>query len=78
MCQKAGKIYKQFYNVVLISNSASPKSLQVFKLPPTERQIQSVIVNHIVGKIKPLPYMYPDKPQLHIIPIEISVDILYH
>lgn len=76
MCQKSSKVFKQFYAVMLTSPVS--KSLQVFKVPPTQQQIDHVIMKHVVGKIDPTPFIYSEKPRVEIIPIDIPVDILYN
>ena len=67
MCQK-GNIFKQFYALVLKADSkAIPKSLHVFKLPPSMRQIELVMKNVEVTKTS----------ELHVIPIQVPVNILF-
>jgi len=78
MCQKSGKVFKQFYAVVLTSPVSVSRSLQVFKLPPTKEQIDNVITRHVVGKVEPVPFIYSEKPKVEVIPIQIPFNILYH
>jgi len=79
MCQKTGKVFKQFYALMLTSHElASPKALQVFNRPPTKQQIQDVVIKHVIGKSEPVPHMYAEKPKVHLVPIHIPLDILYH
>jgi hypothetical protein len=78
MCQKAGKVFKQFYAVMLTSSKLqSPKVLQIFKDSPKEHVISNLVSIHVVGKIEPSPHLYGDKPQIHVIPVQIPLDILY-
>jgi hypothetical protein len=77
MCQKGCNIVKQFYAVVLTSQSAAPKCLQVLKYPPNEKLIHQIVATQVVGKIELTPFHYSEKPKLEIIPIHIPVDILY-
>jgi len=78
MCGKACQNFKQVHLVVLTSPTmAAPKALRVFKMPPTQRQIQEGISTNVVGKLDPQPYMYSDKPSVHVLPIHIPIDILY-
>jgi hypothetical protein len=76
MCQKGSNLVKQFYAVMLTSACSAPKSLQVFKLPPTEKQLQFIIENHVIGKTEVTPFIYSEKPTLQVVPISIPVDIL--
>ena len=76
MCQKGCNVFKQFYAVVLTSPCSAPKSLQVLKLPPTEKQLQFIIENHVIGKTELTPFIYSEKPKLQVVPISIPVDIL--
>jgi hypothetical protein len=56
---------------------AAPKALRVFKTYPTQKQIQEVISTNVIGKLDPQPYMYSDKPSVHVLPIHIPIDVLY-
>lgn len=77
MCQKGCNIFKQFYAVVLTSPYSAPKSLQVLKFPPTEKQLQYIIANKVVGNSESTPFPYSEKPKIEVIPIHIPVDIMY-
>jgi hypothetical protein len=78
MCQKSTKVFRQFYALMLVSPVALTRSLQVFKLPPTQSQIDEVVRNQIIGKIEPTPFIYSEKPKVEVIPINISYDMLYN
>jgi len=77
MCQKSCQVFKQFYAVMLTNHSSVTRSLQVFKLPPTQKQIDEIIVKHVVGKMEPTPYIYSEKPKIEVVPIQIPMDILH-
>lgn len=77
MCQKSCQAFKQFYAVILISPVSVTRSLQVFKLPPSQVQVDEVIRKHVIGKIDPAPFIYSEKPKVEVIPIHIPVNILY-
>jgi hypothetical protein len=78
MCQKSGQIVRQFYAVMLTSSRLqSPKVLQVFKEPPKDHIVSRLVANHVVGKSEPSGHPYGDKPQVHIVPVHIPLDILY-
>lgn len=77
MCQKACKIFKQFYAVILKNQCVPSKTLQVFKYKPTEDQIQHLILTQLTSNLEPTPYIYSEKPTIEILPIQIQVDILY-
>jgi hypothetical protein len=76
MCQKPSKLFKQFYAVMLTSPVS--RSLQVFKVPPTQNQIDTVIMNHVIGKVDPAPFIYSEKPRVEVVPIQIPVHMLYN
>jgi hypothetical protein len=77
MCQKGRDIVKQLYAVILTTQGATPKCLQVLKYRPSVKQIHHIVANQVVGKIELTPFQYSEKPKLEIIPIQIPVDILY-
>jgi len=78
MCQKSCKVFKQFYAVMLTSSQLqSPKVLQVFKEVPKANVVSQLIANHVVGKSKPSSHLYGDKPEVHVVPVQIPVGILY-
>ena len=67
MCQKSN-IFRQFYALVLKTDpKAIPKSLHVFKLPPSMRQIELVVKSIEITKTS----------ELHVIPIQVPVNILF-
>ena len=76
MCQKS-KVFKQFYALILTNHTSAPKSLQVFKFPPTQKQVDEIIVKQVIGKMPPTPFIYSEKPKIEIVPIHIPVDILH-
>jgi len=78
MCQKSSKVFKQFYALMLVSPVSITKSLQVFKFPPTQLQIDEVVRRQVIGKVEPAPFIYSEKPKVEVVPIQIPVDILYH
>ena len=78
MCQKSCQVFKQFYAVILVNAVSPSRSLQVFKLPPTKAQVDTLIAREVIGKVEPTPFIYSEKPKIEIVPIHIPVDILYH
>ena len=77
MCQKSCQVFKQFYALMLVSPVSVTKSLQIFKLPPTQFQIDEVVRKQVIGKIEPAPFIYSEKPKVEVVPIHIPIDILY-
>lgn len=77
MCNKGSKVFKQFYAVMLVSPVSATRSLEVFKYPPTNSQVQSVLTKYIGGKVEPLPYLYSEKPRVEVVPLKIPLDALY-
>jgi hypothetical protein len=77
MCQKI-RIFKQFHAVMISHTPLSqPKTLQVFKYPPTTQQVDRVIEKYVLNKkSEPTPFIYSEKPQIYVVPIHISPDIL--
>ena len=76
MCQKV-RVFKQFHAVMMTTTYLSaPKTLQVFKHPPSARQIEEVVQKY-VNKPTPTPFIYSEKPQIHVVPVHISPDILF-
>ena len=70
MCQKGSNVFKHFYALVIrIQPCSAPISLQVFKLPPTQKQIESVLKKTVLNRID-------TTTQLHVVPIQIPVNIL--
>lgn len=78
MCQKSCQVFKQFYALILTSPVSVPRSLQVFKSPPTKHQIDDIILKNVIGNVEPVPHLYSEKPKVEVVPIHISVDILYN
>jgi hypothetical protein len=76
MCQKTSKFSRKFYALMLISPVS--RSLQVFKVPPTQYQIDEVIRQKVIGKMEPTPFIYSEKPKVEVVPIQIPFDILYN
>ena len=77
MCNKACKVFKEFYAVMLVSPVSATRSLEVFKYPPTKTQVQSVLTKYIASKAEPLPYLYSEKPRVEVVPLKIPLDALY-
>jgi hypothetical protein len=75
MCQKSPQVFKQFYALMIVSPVT--RSLQVFKLPPTQLQIDEVIRQKVIGKMEPAPFIYSEKPKVEVVPIDIPANILY-
>ena len=76
MCQKSGKVFKQFYALILTSaEMKSPKVLRVYKISPNQAQITKVISDNVVGKF-PSSHPYGNNPQIHTVPIDIPVSML--
>ena len=74
MCQKSCKVFKSFYVVMLTSStSVPPKALHVFKKAPTRGQM-----SELIGKMPVVVNVYDHTPKVHVVPINIPVDILYH
>ena len=79
MCHKASTVFKQFYAVMLTSpQMKSPRVLQVYKMPPREDVVRQLISDNVIGKMEPSPHLYGDKPEVHLVPVHIPIDILYH
>ena len=76
MCQKAGQVFRQFYAVMLVSPTVKPTALQVFKSRPSELQVSNVINKYVINKMPPTPHAYGDKPQIHVVPINIATEVL--
>jgi hypothetical protein len=62
---------------MLVSPVSITKSLQVFKFPPTQLQIDEVVRRQVIGKVEPAPFIYSEKPKVEVVPIQIPVDIFY-
>ena len=77
MCQKSCQVFKQFYALMLVSPVSVSRSLQVFKLPPTQYQIDEVVRKQVIGKMEPTPFIYSEKPKVEVVPIHIPLDILH-
>lgn len=76
MCQKV-RIFKQFHAVMVTNPLIAPKTLHVFKSAPSQQQIDQVVHKYLIGKkIEPTPFIYSEKPQIHVVPIHISPDIM--
>jgi len=77
MCQKV-RVFKQFHAVMVMHTPlCTPKTLQVFKYPPSKEQIDSVVQKYVLGKKEAAtPFIYSEKPKIHIVPVHISPDIL--
>ena len=75
MCQKSGKVFKQFYALVLTTAEMnSPKVLRVYKVPPNQAQISKVI-DDVVGKF-PSSHPYGNNTKIHTMPINIPISML--
>ncbi len=78
MCQKGSQVFKQFYAVMLTSaQMKSPRVLQVYKMPPREDIVRQLVTEQVIGKMEPSPHLYGDKPEVHLVPVQIPIDILY-
>jgi len=74
MCQKLCQIYKHVYAVMMTSPSlSSPQILKIMKATPTSGELQDLINNKVVGKVTPVGYIYSEKPQVHVVPIQIPL-----
>jgi hypothetical protein len=77
MCQKGSNVFKHFYALVIrIHPCSAPVSLQVFKLPPTQKQIESVLKKTVLNKTDPSTQLNL-ATQLDVVPIQIPVNILH-
>jgi len=54
----------------------TPRFLQVYKMPPREDEVRQVITDHVIGKLEPSPHLYGDKPEVHLVPIQIPISML--
>ena len=73
MCQKGSQVFKSFYAVMLTSStSVPPKMLYIFKKAPTRGQM-----SELIGKMPVVVNIYDHTPKVHVVPINIPVDILY-
>ena len=76
MCQKV-RIFKQFHAVMMTNHSVAPKTLHVFKHAPSPQQVDQVVQKYVLGKkMEATPFIYSEKPQIHVVPIHISPDIM--
>jgi len=77
MCQKI-RVFKQFHAVmVTCAPSTVPKTLHVFKHHPSIEQVDQVVRKYVLNsKVEPSGFIYSEKPQIHIVPIHISPDIM--
>lgn len=79
MCQKSCNIVKQFYAVMLTSAQLkSPKVLQVYKMPPKDVEVRRLVTEHVIGKAIPSPHLYGNNPEVHLVPIQIPLHMLYN
>jgi len=53
---------------------SSPHVLQVMKSTPTSGELQDLINNKVVGKVTPVGYIYSEKPQVHVVPLQIPLN----
>ena len=77
MCSKSCNAVKQFYAVMLTSaQMTSPRFLQVYKMPPREDEVRQLLSDHVIGKLEPSPHLYGNKPEIHLVPIQIPISML--
>ena len=56
---------------------SAPRTLQVFKHTPTKEQVDAVVCKYVLGKkVEATPFIYSEKPQIHVVPIHMAPDIL--
>ena len=68
-------MYKHLYAVMMTSPSlSSPQILKIMKATPTSSELQDLINNKVVGKVTPVGYMYSEKPQVHVVPLQIPMN----
>jgi hypothetical protein len=46
-------------------------------MPPRDDEMARLISDRVIGKLEPSPHLYGDKPEIHVVPIHIPVNILY-
>ena len=77
MCHKV-RVFKQFHAVMITTSCFSePKTLHVFKYHPSTKQLEEVVQNYLTTKPIPVPFIYSEKPQIHVVPIHISPYIIF-
>lgn len=56
---------------------SAPRTLQVFKNSPTKQQVDTVVQKYVINKkVEATPFIYSEKPQIHVVPVHMSPDIL--
>ena len=77
MCQKT-RVFKQFHAVMItFAPSNVPITLQVFKQRPSVEQINYTVQKYAMNyRPMPVSFIYSEKPQIHVVPIHISPDIM--
>lgn len=70
-------IMKRFHAVMITSRSLSqPRALQIFNHVPSSEQIDEVVRKHMLNrKPEPVAFIYSEKPQIHIVPLDIPSDM---
>lgn len=79
MCNKT-HVFKQFYAVMMtVPPNVAPKAIQVFKTPPSKDLVDSAMVHYFTNnKVEPNSHIYSEKPQVHVVQIQIPSDMLLH
>jgi len=76
MCHKV-RVFKQFHAVMMTSVLNAPKTLHVFNHVPSQQQVDEVVQKYVIGKkMEPTPFIYSEKPQIHVVPVHINPDIM--
>jgi hypothetical protein len=79
MCNKT-RVFKNVYALMMtVPPNLAPKAIQVFKTAPSKELVDSVMTNYFTkNKVEPNSYIYSEKPQAHVVEIQIPSDMLLH
>lgn len=71
------KYMRRFHALMIIpSYGKPPHALHVFHYKPSQVDVENVLRNFLPLSITPTPHLYTEKPQIHVVPLELCVEEL--
>jgi hypothetical protein len=71
------KYMRRFHALMIIpSYGKPPHALHVFHHKPSQVDVDTILSSFLPLSITPTPHLYTEKPQIHVVPLELCIDTL--
>jgi len=59
--------------MIIPSYGMPPQNIHTFRHRPSKKEVDTVVSRYLPYPVKPTPHMYTEKPQLHVVPIDLCI-----